>query len=169
MLTFTTLMPCNMRIPPTLPVPTRVRILNPALPTAIMVRMTIIRKIILLTILIQASHLIIAAILPAPAVTRSKTRIRTVLRNHLQAMTTSRAVNQVAKMTSNNPAPRNLPLSHQPNLRLLNPTLKVVRLESKRNKHHSSSLGEKWCFFVFIKNCAKFKVKKQTEVCNIFF
>ena len=129
MLTFTTLMPCNMRIPPTLPAPAWVRILSPVLPTAKMVSIKIIRKIILLTILIQASHLIIATILPAPAATRSKTRARTVLRNHLQAMTTSRAINQVAKMTSN-PAPRNPLLNHQPNLQLLGPTLKVVRLEN---------------------------------------
>ena len=132
MLTFTTPTLCNTRTPPTRPVPTRVRILSPALPTATMVRMTIIRKIILLTILIQARHLIIATILPAPAATRSKTRTRTVLRNHLQAMTASRAVNQVAKMTSTNPAPRNPLLSHQPNLRLLAQALKVARLESKR-------------------------------------
>lgn len=142
MLTFTTLMPCNTRTPPTHPVQTKVRILSPALSTATMVRMTIIRKIILPTILIQASHLIIATILPAPAATRSKTR--TVLRNHLQAMT-----------TSNNLAPRNLLLSHQPNLQPLNLTPKVARLG---NKHHSSSSDEKWCFLLHFSTESHFYV-----------
>ena len=129
MLTFTTLMPCNIRIPPTLPVPTRVRILNPALSTAIMVTMTIIRKIILLTILIQASQVPILAVLPAPATTRSKTKIRTAPHNHLQAMTTSRAVNQAARMTSSQA--RNLQLhNHQPNPQLLGPAPKAARLGS---------------------------------------
>ena len=126
MLTFIIPTLCNTRTPPTRPVPTRVRILSPALPIT-MVR-TVIRKIILLAILMQASHLI-AAILPAPAATRSKTRTRTVLRNHLQAMTTSRAVNQAARMTSSQA--RNLQLlNHQPNPQLLSPAPKAARLGS---------------------------------------
>ena len=141
MLTFITPTLCNTRTPPTRPVPTRVRILSPALPI-IMVR-TIIRKIILLAILMQASQVPTqAAILPAPAATRSKTR--TVLRNHLQAMT-----------TSNNLAPRNLLLSHQPNLQPLNLTPKVARLG---NKHHSSSSDEKWCFLLHFSTESHFYV-----------
>lgn len=141
MLTFITPTLCNTRTPPTRLAPARVRILSLALPI-ITVR-TIIRKIILLAILMQASHLI-AAILPAPAATRSKTRTRTVLRNHLQAMT-----------TSNNLAPRNLLLSHQPNLQPLNLTPKVARLE---NKHHSSSSDEKWCFLLHFSTESHFYV-----------
>lgn len=148
MLTLATPTLCNITTLPTRPAPARVRILSPV-PQTIMVRI-IIRKIVLLAILIQASHPIIAAILPAPAATRSKTRIRIVPRNHLQAMTTSRVVNQVAKMTSNNPAPHNLLLNHQPNLQPLNLTPKVARLESKKNKHHSSSSDEKWCFLLLL-------------------
>ena len=143
MLTFIIPTLCNTRTPPTRPVPTRVRILSPALPI-IMVR-TVIRKIILLAILMQASQVPTqAAILPAPAATRSKTRTRTVLRNHLQAMT-----------TSNNPAPRNLLLSHQPNLQPLNLTPKVARLG---NKHHSSSSDEKWCFLLHFSTESHFYV-----------
>lgn len=143
MLTFTTPMPYNTRTLPTHLAQTRDRILSPALPI-IMVR-TIIRKIILLAILMQASQVPPqAAILPAPAATRNKTRTRTVLRNHLQAMT-----------TSNNLAPRNLLLSHQPNLQPLNLTSKVARLG---NKHHSSSSDEKWCFLLHFSTESHFYV-----------